>query len=265
MNKEVSQAHQTSLLFEWTPLKGEKFLISVFLVGSVFLHAVAFYMFRIIYPPAIAVLPPPARVNVISPNSQEGQTLLQWIEAEDPALASATLRPADIRTRALPKLQHVPSYMIQEPKPKEAPPLDIVPAAPTAFPPGPVSVFGKSQEQAWARVPSRVSFSEELNTFGEAKFPPTQFAASSGEPPENVTFRVAVDAQGAIHYCFRLNSSGDSALDEQSRKWLVGCRFRPRALRSGDGGGADLVWGLATIEWGNDVAHPAHSPTPVEP
>src|SRR6266481_4258587 len=106
----ASAADEPSLLFEWAPPKGEKFLISVFLVGSLFLHALAFYVFRIIYPPTIAVLPPPARVNLISANSEEGRTLLRWIEAEDPALASATVRPSETRWRTLPKLNHMPSY-----------------------------------------------------------------------------------------------------------------------------------------------------------
>src|ERR1700760_2816278 len=59
MNNPAVQ-DDASLLFEWAPPKGEKFLISTFLVGSLILHALAFYLFRIIYPPAIAVLPPPA-------------------------------------------------------------------------------------------------------------------------------------------------------------------------------------------------------------
>jgi hypothetical protein len=124
-----SATDDTTLLFEWAPPKGEKLLITLFLIGSLFLHALAFYMFRIIYPPTIAVLPPPARVNLIPGNSEEGQTLLRWIEAEDPALASATLRPPDSRLRALPKLAHLPSYIVQEPKLKDAPPWNLTPAA----------------------------------------------------------------------------------------------------------------------------------------
>src|SRR5437868_15174172 len=93
MNNPAATETDASLLFEWAPPTGEKFLISSFLVGSLIVHALAFYLFRIIYPPAIAVLPPPARVNLIAADSEEGQTLLRWIEAEDPALASATVRP----------------------------------------------------------------------------------------------------------------------------------------------------------------------------
>ena len=39
-------------------------------------------------PAAVALLPPPARVSLIATNSEEGRTLLRWLNAEDPALAS---------------------------------------------------------------------------------------------------------------------------------------------------------------------------------
>ena len=49
-----------------------------------------FYAFQIIYPPAVALLPPPGRVTMIAPNTHEERVLLQWLEAEDPAIASTT-------------------------------------------------------------------------------------------------------------------------------------------------------------------------------
>jgi len=251
-----------TLLFEWASPKGEKFLISIFLVGSLLLHALAFYLFRIIYPSAIAVLPPPARVNFIAPNSEEGRTLLRWIEAEDPALASATVRPADTRGRALPKVAHVPSYVVQEPHLKQAPPIDLVPDTPSDFPAGPAPIARKPAEAAWPKLPTRISFSDELKGFGEIKLTPPQFTGSTGEPPENVEFRIGVNNHGEVRYCFRLNSSGDSALDEQARQWLVRTRFQPQTS-SPAADERTLGWGVATIEWGNDVTQPPRNSAPV--
>src|SRR5438067_2150322 len=258
MNNSAASETDASLVFEWAPPTGETFLISVFLVGSLVLHALAFYLFRIIYPPAIAVLPPPARVNLITTNSEEGRTLLRWIEAEDPALASATVRPAESRSRALPKLAHVPSYMIEEPKLKELPPFSISVAAPDAFPPGPVRVFAKISEPAWPKILTHVSFSDELIPFGRVDLSPPQFTGSSAEPPESIRFRIAVNPSGEIRYCFRLNSSGDSALDEQARLWLVRSRFSNKSPASRAGAEEEnLVGGVATVQWGNDVTQPA--------
>jgi hypothetical protein len=252
------------LLFNWAPPKGKKLLISGFLALSFFLHAVGFYVFKIIYPPAVTVLPPPARINLIAANSEEGRTLLRWIVAEDPALASATLRPAEMRSRALPKLEHVPSYMTEEPKLKDAPPLNLLPPTPSAQPPGPAPVPRLSIDKAPVKVPTRVAFSEELSSLGSPVLPASQFAGATREPPENIRFRIAANQQGEVRYCFRLNSSGDSALDEQARLHLVRCRFpaKPAAINPEE---QSLVWGVATVEWGNDVAQPAPSPAQVRP
>jgi len=243
------------LLFEWAPPKGEKFLITVFLIGSLFVHALAFYLFRIIYPPAIAVLPPPAHISLIGSNSEEGRSLLRWIEAEDPALASATIRPNDTRVRTLPKLEHIPSYMAQEPKLKDAPPMPTLDIRAEAFPPGPAPIT-RPAEPPWPKTSTRVLFSEELTALGQPTVAPLQFTGSTGEPPENVRFRVAVNQRGEVRYCFRVNSSGDSALDEQARLWLVRCRFNFPAANAGTDG-EKLVWGIATVAWGNDVSQPA--------
>lgn len=244
------------LLFNWAPPKGKKLLIIGFLALSFFLHALGFYVFKIIYPSAVTVLPPPARINLIAANSEEGRTLLRWIDAEDPALASATLRPAEMRLRVLPKLEHVPSYMTEEPKLKDAPPLNLLPPTPSAQPPGLAPVPRLSIDKAPVKVPTRVAFSEELGSLGAPVLPTSQFTGATREPPENIRFRIAVNRQGEVRYCFRLNSSGDSALDEQARLHLVRCRFaaKPAASNAEE---QLLVWGVATVEWGNDVAQPS--------
>ncbi|HEV8185617.1 MAG TPA: hypothetical protein VGP40_06640, partial [Chthoniobacterales bacterium] len=72
-------------LFDWSPPRRRKLSIISFIAASTALHALCFYVFQIIYPPTIALLPPPARVNLITAASEEGRVLLRWIEAEDPA------------------------------------------------------------------------------------------------------------------------------------------------------------------------------------
>jgi hypothetical protein len=252
---DLASGTDTSLLFNWAPPKGKKLLLIGFLALSFLLHAVGFYLFKIIYPPAVTVLPPPARINLIAANSEEGRTLLRWIDAEDPALASATLRPAETRSRALPKIEHVPSYMTEEPKLKGQPPLNLLPPAPSSQPPGPAPVPGVSIDTTPVKVPTRVAFSEELGRLGAAALPITQFTGATREPPENVRFRIAVNQQGEVRYCFRLNSSGDPALDEQARLHLMRSRFAGERAGT-NAGDQSLVWGVATLEWGNDVAQP---------
>src|SRR5437867_4051732 len=100
-----------------------------------------------------------------------------------------------------------------------------------------------------------VSFSNELEVFGVPILPEPAFVASNEEMPETIRFRVGVSKLGEIRYCFPVNSSGDSALDEQARLYVAHCRFSQNTANAGK---ADsfLAWGTATIVWGNDIARP---------
>src|SRR5439155_23719545 len=89
-------------------------------------------------PPVISLLPRPARVTVITPTSDEARTFLNWLAAEDPALASQTQRPSDAPAFRLPKLAHVPSYVVVPPKLKELPLSAPKVSQPSAMPPTPV-------------------------------------------------------------------------------------------------------------------------------
>jgi hypothetical protein len=220
------------------------------LTASFITHAACFYIFQVVYPPTIALLPPPARVNLITAASEEGRTLLRWIEAEDPALASTTRRPADARAYALPNLQHVPSYFATEPALKEAPPKVVDLRAPSSRPPGPVPMMHRQATRAVGVAATSVAFSKEMEGLGAPQFPSPKFSASTNEPPQSVRFRIAVNRGGEVRYCFALNSSGDPALDEQARNYLALSRFPPKATPNDE----LLVWGIATVEWGNDVA-----------
>src|SRR5947209_2857049 len=80
-------------IFNWNPPSKRRAVLISCIGVSAILHAFCFYLFQIIYPPTVALLPPPARVNIITPDSEGGRVLLRWIEAEDPALSSTTQRP----------------------------------------------------------------------------------------------------------------------------------------------------------------------------
>src|SRR5215510_5738831 len=98
-------------------------MFAAFLVLSMLAHALCFYVFQIVYPTPVALLPPPARVTFIAPDSEEGRTLLRWIDAEDPAVAFTTHPAPGARLGALPKTEHLPSYSKVGSILKELPPL----------------------------------------------------------------------------------------------------------------------------------------------
>jgi outer membrane biosynthesis protein TonB len=253
MSAEVSAS---PLLFNWQPPRPRKLSIIAFLCGSLLLHGICFYLFQIVYAPAIVLLPPPAHVTLITADSEEGRSILRWVDAEDPALASATQRSPEWRQRALPKIQHIPSYVAEGPKLKEAPPLVIDTRPPSAHPPGPVPLPRAAPSPSFARVATRISFSDEVSSQGVPQMAPALFTASNHETPQAVRFRIAVGPDGEVRHCFQLNSSGDSALDEQARHQIVLTRFHS-AHSATAGSDQPDVWGIATVEWGNDVRRPA--------
>ncbi len=231
--------------------------LAFFVIASLLGHAVCFYLFQIIYPPTVALLPPPARVTLITSDSEEGRTLLRWIEAEDPALAFTTLRSPENKLRSLPKIAHIPSYTTNELILKQPPPLTVDRRPPSSQPPGRVPSLERPVLPNPEKIPTSVSFSEEFTSLGTPAFVAPKFAASSNEPPQNVPFRVAVSPAGEIRYCFPLGSSGDSALDQQAHDFIMLTRF-PGADKS-QTRDEKLTWGVATVNWGNDVALPGQT------
>jgi hypothetical protein len=274
MNASAAEAAPGSLLFGWEAPRQRRRAIITFLFLSLLAHAFCFYLFQIVYPPTVALLPPPAHVSLISNNSDEGRTLLRWIDAEDPALVFATQRPAEARLRALPKTSHVPSYLASAPALKPVPPAIVDLRTPSSQPPGPVAT-SREPAPVLAVTPTTVLFSSELAGFGAPTLPSPAFTASTNEAPQAIRFRIALSERGEVRYSFALNSSGDPALDEQARHYLMLCRFPARvssakeatAAESTIGGPSSqsLVWGMATIEFGNDVLPPKPPPTKTAP
>jgi hypothetical protein len=255
MNSVISQSAAESLIFSWDSPRGEKLTITIFLALSLIAHALCFYIFQIVYPPTVALLPPPARVTLITPDSEEGRTLLRWIDAEDPALAFTTRRPQETRLRAVPKAEHVPSYSAIEPTLKNIPPLERDLRIPSCQPPGAVPFVHQKTAPPVSVVKTSVSFSNELQVFGAPTPPEPAFVASNEEMPETIRFRIAVNKLGEVRYCFSINSSGDPALDEQARLYVARCRFSQNTANAGKPD-LFLAWGTATIVWGNDIARP---------
>src|ERR1700757_3458963 len=140
------------LLFSWDSPRRRRVVIVAFLALSLLAHATCFYVFQIVYPPTVTLLPPPARVALITPTSEEGRTLLRRIDAEDPAVAFTTYRPPEARLRVLPKGEHVPSYRAMEPTLKELPPVEVDTRVPNSQPPGAVSFVREKSASVRASI-----------------------------------------------------------------------------------------------------------------
>ena len=260
MRPQIVAPHEFAPVFDWTPPRNRNVSLISFIAGSTVLHALCFYVFQIIYPPTVALLPPPARVNVITPATEEGRLLLRWIEAEDPALSSTTQRPPDSTIVDLPKPAHVPSYLNRQPALREPPPYQPDLRVPSPQPPRPVPLSRPLAAAVPAPVPTTLRFEDDV---GAAELPRLQFTTSSDELPQAARFRIAISERGDVRHCFVDTSSGDAALDEQARSFILQSRFPALANRgrqSADG----LLWTIATVQWGNDISAPG-APAPAAP
>src|SRR5215472_18448875 len=123
MNSGVSEIVAEPLLFSWDSPRQRKAVLAIFLVLSLLGHILCFYVFQIVYPTPVSLLPPPARVTFIAPDSEQGRTLLRWIDAEDPALAFTTHPPPETKLDEIAKAEHVPSYFALDPLLKKIPTL----------------------------------------------------------------------------------------------------------------------------------------------
>jgi hypothetical protein len=245
----------SGLLFRWERPRRRKVAIAGFLVASLVLHALCFYIFQVVYPPPISLLPPPAQVSVIAPTSPEARTFLNWLAAEDPAIASRTERSADARAFQLPKLAHIPSYLAVPPRLKELPPREISHPAPSAMPPAPVPVPLATNPGPPVQSPSVLTFSAPLSDL-PVTHPHFKFRASSRDIPQSARFRVAVDSLGVIRYSFLEQSSGDAALDEQAQRYLALCRF---PIGQSPAPADQLIWAIAALEFGTDLEMPLNA------
>jgi hypothetical protein len=257
----MTAAGQTAFtsVFDWNPPRSRRRILIGWIAGSAVLHAFCFYIFQVIYPPTIALLPPPARVNIITPNSEDGRVLLQWIEAEDPALSSTTQRPPNASALELPRANYVPSFTNYQPALRDLPPYEPDLRIPSARPPAPVPRPRSSVAPVKVNVATAIKFANESER-GAPQIPRLQFTASRTEPPQAAEFRIAIDDQGTVRHCFVETSSEDPALDEQARRYLMLCRF-PTSQTRGEQTESALTWTTALIEWGNDFATPAPPPT----
>ncbi|CAN5556566.1 hypothetical protein BH18VER1_BH18VER1_03890 [soil metagenome] len=244
-------------VFDWTPPRLRKLSLISFIAASTALHALCFYLFQIVYPPTVALLPPPARVNVITDTSEEGRLLLRWIEAEDPALSSTTIRPPDAASYVPPTAKHVPSYANWRPLLRQMPPLQADLSIPSAQPPGPVQIPRAGQPKPAPPAPSELRFGSEAAGLGEPVLPPLRFTFTRRDAPQSAEFRIAISGDGVVRHAFLERSSGDASLDEQARRAIALSRFpQIQNRKSKIENLTPLFWTTATLEWGNDIALP---------
>src|SRR5215475_1896618 len=166
MSSGASEIAIGPLLFSWDSPRQQKAVLAIFVGMSLVGHAFCFYIFQIVYPTPVALLPPPAGVTFIAPDSEQGRTLLRWIDAEDPALAFTTHGPTETKLDSISKAEHAPSYFALDPPLKKIPGFKSDLRIPSTRPPGAVPILSPKTLSIGGTGRTYISFSKELEQFG---------------------------------------------------------------------------------------------------
>ena len=236
-------ASTSGLTFDWPRREGFPFVLFGCVAISLLAHVVTFFLFQVAEPPGTTIPHPAPRVSVLTPSSPEADSLLQWIDAQDPALAATPAPPG------LPDTAYRPSYAMMRTSPLG--PVETPVAVP--FPPvrEPLAVITSGVPRPALRpVPGTpqstvVTFSAALESRAPTAFPSLVPKTRATEPVEPTRHLFGVTGDGTVRFVFLQSSSGNAALDEQAAAHLQTLSFQPAD--------APIIWATTTVTWGADA------------
>lgn len=217
-----------------------------FILVSLLAHTATFFLFQIVYPQHLTLPPVSPQVTLLMPDSPEREALLRWVAAEDPSLVAAS---AGAEPLGLLQLEYHPSYAALRTPPRSVPD----PAERQEPPPSPLSIHPGSLAAAPEASSPRSPVATTVLLSGSLRARklvstdlPTVHATAPLQPAQ---FLLALTPRGEAQFAFLQHSSGDEQADAAAARWLAGAVF--------SAGEPALVWGLATVRWGDDTYIPA--------
>jgi hypothetical protein len=242
------------LIFAWDRLRRIPIILPGFLLISFVGHIGAFFLFRVVYPPQASLPMPPPTITVLDPSRPDHQALLRWVDAEDPA-------PATARTDLTDRLLEVPyraSYQTSRTTPLTLPEEVTGVKYPPARDPLAVirSVEAKPSTTSPipASTPTRVVFSDNIAN-RVRHIGAFAIKSRSTEPVETASFLIGVTDRGEVRYVIPQSSSGNTRLDAEAAQALGAMRLEHAA--------AAITWGHAAVQWGAEIyarAKPSTTP-----
>ncbi|MDB6173028.1 MAG: hypothetical protein JWL59_2339 [Chthoniobacteraceae bacterium] len=229
-------------IFPWMP---------GFILVSLVAHTATFFLFNVVYPERATLPAPPPPITILDDSTPENQALLQWIEAENPALIAMA---PQVEPPNLLKAEYRPSYQVIRTTPRTV--AESIAGDQMPYAKDPLSIIRSSEKNAVrAPLPSKsqptsLSFSGGLSSRELAKPPILSFSKSS-EPLDRIRFLIGVTDRGEVRFSFVQNSSGSKKLDAEAEVHLKNLSFVPAE--------PPLTWGFATFDWGSDVYETADS------
>ena len=234
------------LLFAWEKRHRFRWRLFGLVLLSLAAHAVTFLLFQITYPPRVSIPPPAPEISLLLPTTPENRSLLQRIEAEDPALvaAASAIQPpglAGVEYRASFEEVRTPPRTIAEdltavpfPPPKD--PLEIIRSSTPLAQPATTAPPPQS---------TRLLFSPTLQARTPRGGEDWKWEPRAKLPLEPAVFLLGVAATGEVRFHFLQRSSGDNTLDEQVSQHVPTLSFAADS--------APISWGLVKVLWGDDA------------
>ncbi len=250
-----SLAAQHRLIFRW-PEGSASFVLPLLFLATVAAHALTFYCFQVIYPPAVALAPPPAQVTFLTPSNPKNAALLRWVDAQVP---SAVNDEQELTPPHLGEIVYTPSYLTPRPLPKNVERQAPVIALPSGRDPMElVAPLAKPAVAQRVKVASSLSFSHDLQSRDAMPDRSIALESKSSSSLQPSVFLIGVGESGDVRYCFLQTSCGDRVIDKQAEGLLQTHSFTKTALES------PVTWGFATFVWGAEAfaAPSPASPTP---
>ncbi len=218
-----------------------------FLLLSLFIHLITFYLFRVEYPPSVTITPPPARVVMLRPDQPEDRAFLQWIDASDPAaLAQPPMAPPPLKDVSA----FEPSYATHTTEPIISGLFET--RHRVTFPPAidgfTLSMQMKKPEQSAAlpvssMPPTKIVYDSVIRNRFSGELPKPDFRQTEAESLMPATFLVGTPSIGEKPLVFLQTSSGDETVDREAESYL---RRLPYS-------GGKLEWGFVTFYWGPEL------------
>lgn len=236
----MTSSGHTPLMFDW--VQDHRRRLALWLVVALLLHVGAYFLFRVVQPPASPAPPLDRAIHVLAPGSPEAIRLAAFIEANDPSLVAADrIGPISIPDPAVPAYR--PSYStappplapLPDPQPRILPPvLREAGAVPMPNPQSTLTLPPPAME-------TQVVFGGDLAERGVVSAPDWEFAEKPGGLLPPAVFLIAVDEKGRVLHVFEQESTSNRALDSAAAQRLFELRFDEAPGRS---------WGTATFHWG---------------
>ncbi len=213
---------------------------------SLLAHAGSFLVFQVVYPQHVSVPPPPPQVQLLSTATPQYEAIMNWVDAEDPALAASahSVRPANLL-----EVLYQPSYAVQRTAPRGVPEARVTVQFPAAR--NPLAVIRSAEQHSTAAPASpgslatRLILSPPFSNRALAQLPDLAVSVRTAAPVEPSRYLIGVSDRGEVRFVFLQQSSGNPALDAAGAKALTRATFAAQAIA--------VSWGHATIAWGDEV------------